>query len=131
MIVFDEAHEYVSSDEMVDELEYAITQMRHDGVSFVLATQEPKKIPGRVFRFLLTRLIFKLTAQESLAYLKSQSVNLKGLDNGIVGNLDLEQGVCFVQSDDSVSDECLKSPQRLLVRPRCTQHGGATVLAHR
>jgi hypothetical protein len=37
MIVFDEAHEYVDSKELVAELENAITQIRHDGMSFVLA----------------------------------------------------------------------------------------------
>jgi hypothetical protein len=44
-----------------------------------------------------------------------------------VSNLDLEQGVCFIQTDDDCSDSLLKVPQLLAVRPRCTMHGGETV----
>ena len=33
VVVFDEAHEYVGSKELVGELENAITQIRHDGLS--------------------------------------------------------------------------------------------------
>ena len=60
MVVFDEAHEYVDCKELVGELENAITQIRHDGLSFVLASQFPERIPERIFKYLLTRLIFKL-----------------------------------------------------------------------
>jgi len=46
MVVFDEAHEYVDCKELVGELENAITQIRHDGLSFVLASQFPEEDPG-------------------------------------------------------------------------------------
>lgn len=127
MIVFDEAHEYVGSKELVGELENAITQIRHDGLSFVLASQFPDRIPEAIFKYLLTRMVFKLPNLRAINYLRRAAPNLEGLSPSKVSNLDLEQGVCFVQTDDDCTDTVLRVPQLLVVRPRCTQHGGETV----
>lgn len=40
--------------------------------------------------------------------------------------LALEKGVCFIQTGDDCTDSLLKVPQLLVVRPRCTRHGGQT-----
>jgi hypothetical protein len=127
MIVFDEAHEYVGSKELVGELENAITQIRHDGLSFILASQFPDRIPETIFKYLLTRMIFKLPNAKAINYVRKAAPNLDGLSPQKVSNLDLEQGVCFVQTDDDCTESLLKVPQLLVVRPRCTQHGGETV----
>jgi hypothetical protein len=127
MIVFDEAHEYVDSKDLIGELENSITQIRHDGLSFVLASQFPERIPERIFKYLLTRLIFKLPTANAINYLRRAAPNLQSISPQRVSNLDLEQGVCFIQTDDDCTDSLLKVPQLLEVRPRCTQHSGATI----
>jgi DNA phosphorothioation-dependent restriction protein DptH len=127
VVVFDEAHEYVDSKELVGELENAITQIRHDGLSFILASQFPDRIPATIFKYLLTRLIFKLPNLKAINYVRKAAPNLDGLSPQKVSNLDLEQGVCFVQTDDDCTDSLLKVPQLLAVRPRCTLHGGETI----
>lgn len=127
MVVFDEAHEYVDCKQLVGELENALTQIRHDGLSFVLASQFPEKIPKSIFRYLLTRLIFKLPTLESIEYLRSAAPNLQALSPKRIANLDLEQGLCFIQTDDDSTDASLRTPQAIAVRPRCSQHGGATI----
>ena len=127
LIVFDEAHEYVGSKELVGELENAITQIRHDGLSFILASQFPDRIPETIFKYLLTRMIFKLPNARAINYVRKAAPNLDGLSPQKVSNLDLEQGVCFMQTDDDCTDSLLKVPQLLVVRPRCTQHGGETL----
>ena len=127
LIVFDEAHEYVGSKELVGELENAITQIRHDGLSFILASQFPDRIPETIFKYLLTRMIFKLPNVKAINYVRKAAPNLDGLSPQKVSNLDLEQGVCFIQTDDDCTDSLLRVPQLLVVRPRCTQHGGETV----
>ena len=126
VIVFDEAHEYVDCRELVGELENCITQMRHDGVSFVLASQFPERIPRRIFKYMLTRFIFKLPSTEAVSFVRTAAPNLQGLSPTQVSNLDLEAGVCFVQSDDECTPSSLKNPTRIKIRPRLTQHGGAT-----
>ena len=127
MVVFDEAHEYVDSKDLVAELENAITQIRHDGMSFVLASQFPDRIPPRIFKYLLTRLIFKLPDRKAIEALRKAAPNLEHLSAQQVGDLDLEQGVCFVQTDDDCTDSLLKVPQLMSVRPRCSMHGGETM----
>ncbi|MCB9925598.1 MAG: hypothetical protein H6822_25835 [Planctomycetaceae bacterium] len=127
LIVFDEAHEYVDSKHLVSELENAITQVRHDGLSFVLASQFPDRIPETIFKYLVTRLIFKLPQAKSVAYLRRAASNLDSLSPQRVSNLDLEKGLCLIQTDDDCTDATLRSPQLLNVRPRFTQHGGTTV----
>ncbi|WP_435017952.1 hypothetical protein TA3x_005575 [Tundrisphaera sp. TA3] len=127
MVVFDEAHEYVDSKDLVAELENAITQIRHDGMSFVLASQFPDRIPDRIFKYLLTRLIFKTSDQKAINAIRRAAPNLESLSAQRVSNLDLEQGVCFIQTDDDCTDSLLKIPQLLAIRPRCSMHGGETV----
>lgn len=127
MVVFDEAHEYVDCKELVGELENAITQIRHDGLSFTLASQFPERIPERIFKYLLTRLIFKLPNAKAINYVRHAAPNLENLSPQKVSNLNLEQGVCFIQTDDDCTDLFMRVPQALEVRPRCTMHGGATI----
>lgn len=127
VIVFDEAHEYVDCKELVGELENAITQIRHDGLSFILASQFPERIPERIFKYLLTRLVFKLPNAKSINYVRKAAPNLETLSPQKVSNLDLEQGLCFVQTDDDCTDTFMQIPQALEVRPRCTLHGGSTI----
>jgi hypothetical protein len=127
VIVFDEAHEYVDSKDLTKELENAITQIRHDGLSFILASQFPDRIPASIFKYLLTRMIFKLPDQKAIDYLRKAAPNLSGLSPQKVSNLDLEQGICFVQTDDDCTDTLLRFPQLVAIRPRCTLHGGETI----
>lgn len=127
VIVFDEAHEYVDSKELVGELENAITQIRHDGLSFILASQFPDRIPATIFKYLLTRFVFKTPNRKAIDCIRKAAPNLECLSPQQVSNLDLEQGVCFIQTDDDCTDSLLKVPQLLAVRPRCTMHGGETV----
>ena len=127
MIVFDEAHEYVDSNQLVADLENALTQIRHDGLIFVVASQFPERIPERIFKFLLTRFIFKLPSHKAIKAVQEAAPHLTSLSAQHVANLDLETGLCYVQTDDDCTDPLLNIPQLLEIRPRYTQHGGATI----
>jgi hypothetical protein len=72
-------------------------------------------------------LIFKLPSLQAINYVRRAASNLDCLSPQKVSNLDLEKGVCFIQTDDDCTDSLLKVPQLLVVRPRCTQHGGQTI----
>ncbi len=72
-------------------------------------------------------MIFKLPNAKAINYIRHAAPNLEALSPHKVANLDLEQGVCYVQTDDDCTDSMLRVPQALEVRPRCTQHGGATI----
>jgi hypothetical protein len=127
MVVFDEAHEYVHRKELVQDLENALTQIRHDGMSFIFASQYPTRIPSTIFRYLLTRFMFKIPDQKEIDHLRNVAPSLQALAPQALAGLDLEQGLCFVQTDDDCSDPNLRTPQIVRIRPRCTLHSGATV----
>ena len=127
MVVFDEAHEYVDCKELIGELENAITQIRHDGLSFVLASQYPQRIPETIFKYLLTRLIFKLPDQKAINTVRRAAPNLDSLSPQQVSRLGLEAGMCLIQTDDDCTDPLLSVPQLMTIRPRCSQHGGETL----
>ena len=71
-------------------------------------------------------MIFKLPHQDSIDYLKKVAPNMASLSSRLISNLGAEKGHCFIQSDADVSHRDLKKPQRLEIRPKCTQHGGTT-----
>ncbi|MCL6502378.1 MAG: hypothetical protein K6T86_06800 [Pirellulales bacterium] len=124
MIVFDEAHEYVGCKGLVRELENAVTQIRHDGLSFIPASQFPEHIPESIFKYLLTRLMFKLPSGTSVDFVRRAVPNLECLWSQQLSNLELEQGLCYLQTDDDCTDALLRVPQLLSIRPRCAGHGG-------
>lgn len=130
MIVFDEAHEYMDSKLLVDDLENCLTQIRHDGLSFVVATQFPETIPESIFKFLLTRFIFQLPTTKAINHLKKASPNLETLSKKDISNLGLEKGICYLQTDEDCTDNLMRTAQLVEVRPRCTLHGGATIRNH-
>ncbi len=72
-------------------------------------------------------MIFKLPNAKAINYVRRAAPNLESLSPQKVSNLDLEQGVCFIQTDDDCTDIMLRVPQALEVRPRCTMHGGSTI----
>lgn len=83
--------------------------------------------PATIFKYLLTRFVFKMPNRKAIDCIRKAAPNLECLSPQQVSNLDLEQGVCFIQTDDDCTDSLLKVPQLVAVRPRCTMHGGETV----
>ncbi len=71
-------------------------------------------------------MIFKIPDQRAINYLRGAAPNLSHLVAYQVSNLNTEAGECFIQTDDDCSDMLLRKPQLFTVRPRCSQHGGAT-----
>jgi len=124
--VFDEAHEYLDEKVFVGDLENAMTQIRHDGVHVIMATQFPERIPERLLRYFNTRFVFKLSTGNSLRYLRRHISDLDALTQRSLADLELESGLCFVQSNDRLIGDELRKPRRLHVRPRVSLHGGAT-----
>ena len=119
MIVFDEAHEYLS-DAFGDKLESRIRQMRHEGTSYIFATQDVNSIPLSIRRFITTNFVFNLGTRENVEDLLRSNPEFKDLP--LTG---MPRGMCLMQSGES-TDQVFGRPRKVLIRPRVTQHGGAT-----
>jgi DNA helicase HerA-like ATPase len=117
LIVFDEAHEYLSA-AFGERMESRIRLMRHEGTSYVFATQDVGSIPQQVSRFLTTRFVFDLGTRENVDDLERVAPDFRG--SQVMG---IRPGRCFLQSTASTQN-LFGRPREIEVRPRVTQHGG-------
>jgi DNA helicase HerA-like ATPase len=119
MVVFDEAHEYMS-EVFGERMESRIRLMRHEGTSYVFATQDVASIPMGISRFLATRFVFDLGTRENVLDLERVAPEFGGYQ--LTG---IKPGHCFVQANVSAQN-LFARPREVRVRLRVTQHGGAT-----
>ena len=119
MIVFDEAHEYLSN-EFGEKIESRIRLMRHEGTSYVFATQDVASIPTAIQRFITTKFVFSLGTRQNIEDLVRFSPEFK--NQQLLG---IPPGYCLVQSSESAGN-LFARPRVVRIRPRITQHGGAT-----
>jgi len=119
LIVFDEAHEYMSA-AFGERMEARIRLMRHEGTSYVFATQDVGSIPPSVSKFLTTRFVFDLGTRENTRDLEEVAPEFRGAK--LTG---IAPGHCLVQAYASVNN-LFTRPREIRVRPRVTQHGGRT-----
>ncbi|MCB8951400.1 MAG: ATP-binding protein [Ardenticatenales bacterium] len=119
LIVFDEAHEYLSN-EFGEKIESRIRLMRHEGTSYVFATQDVGSIPLAIRRFITTRFVFDLGTRENVEDLLKFAPEFS--DYPLQG---MHPGECFVQTHQSTNNVFAR-PRVINVRPRVTHHGGAS-----
>lgn len=119
LIVFDEAHEYLS-EAFGERMESRIRLMRHEGTSYVFATQDVGSIPSGVSRFLTTRFVFNLGTRENVQDLEQVAPDFRGMRL-----LDLKPGQCLVQANSSIGG-FFQRPREIRIRPRVTRHGGTS-----
>lgn len=119
LVVFDEAHEYMS-EAFGEKIEARIRLMRHEGTSYIFATQDVASIPLQVRRFITTRFVFGLGTRDNVNDLVRFAPEF--------ADLPLQQlapGTCYVQSIPSQRN-LFARPRLVQVRPRVTQHGGTS-----
>jgi len=119
LVVFDEAHEYLS-EAFSEKIEARIRLMRHEGTSYVFATQDVGSIPPQIRRFITTKFVFGLGTRDNINDLVRFAPEF--------ANLPLQQlapGTCYVQSFPSQRNFFAR-PRLVQVRPRVTQHGGTS-----
>lgn len=120
LVIFDEAHEYLS-DEFGARMESRIRLMRHEGTSYVFATQDVDSIPEEVRRFITTTFVFELGTRQNVNDLISRFGKVYEGES----LLSRETGSCLIQANKSTNDIMAK-PRDVIIRPRVTSHGGET-----
>ncbi len=54
LIVFDEAHKYITHSDLTSHVVEVIRQMRHQGVTMLIASQDPPSLPFCLLRFVIS-----------------------------------------------------------------------------
>ena len=97
-----------------DRMESRIRQMRHEGTSYVFATQDTGSIPVGISRFLTTRFVFNLGTRENIEDLEQVAPEFRGMSL-----LGMKPGHCLVQANTSTQG-LFARPREIRVRPRVT-----------
>lgn len=117
LVVFDEAHEYMT-EAFGERFDARIRYMRHEGSSYIFATQDVGSIPAEIRRHLGIQFVFSLETRDNIADMQRVAPEFAGTDLQ-----HLEAGTCLIRSARS-TDGLFNVPKLLRVRPRATQHGG-------
>lgn len=127
LVVFDEAHKYIESPDLVAGLIEVVREMRHKGVSIMVASQDPPSVPVSLIELSSQIILHKFNSPAWLKHIQKA--------NAALGNLTpermalLKAGEAYVWSSKATDDSFSKGAVKLRCRPRVTQHGGATRVA--
>jgi DNA helicase HerA-like ATPase len=127
LLVFDEAHKYMTESELIGQVVETIREMRHHATSIVIASQDPLSVPRVVIELSTVLMLHRMTSPQWLKHLKTAIIALEGLDDGQLSAL--APGEALVWAQRSTEKRFSQKPQKITIRPRVTQHGGGTKTA--
>lgn len=126
-VVFDEAHKYMDDRELTSSIVTAIREMRHKGVSLVIASQDPPSLPNEIIELSSVVLMHKFNSPAWLKHIKKSITSLQYLTEHDMSSL--APGEAFLWANKSSDRQIMERPVRISTRPRATLHGGATIQA--
>ena len=127
LVVFDEAHKYIDSPDLVDGLVESVREMRHKGMSVLVASQDPPSVPIKLIELSDVVILHKFNSPAWLRHMQKAVVSLADLTPAKMASL--VPGEAYVWSSKSTEAEFTRAAVRLRLRPRMTKHGGATKTA--
>lgn len=127
LVVFDEAHKYITESELIGQVVETIREMRHQATSVVIASQDPLSLPRAVVELTSVLLLHRMTSPQWLKHLKGAISALEGLTEGHLATL--KPGEALLWAQRSTDPRFTHRPQKIVIRPRFTQHGGGTKTA--
>ena len=127
LVVFDEAHKYITESELIGQVVETIREMRHQATSVVIASQDPLSVPRAVVELTSILLLHRMTSPQWLRHLKTAISSLDGITEGQLAAL--KPGEALLWAQRATDPRFMQRPQKVSIRPRFTQHGGGTKTA--
>ncbi|WEV25836.1 hypothetical protein OYE22_11995 [Streptomyces sp. 71268] len=127
LVVFDEAHKYIHSPDLVDGLVASVREMRHKGMSILVASQDPPSVPISLIELSNHMVLHKMISPAWLKHLQKANAALANLTPEKMAGL--RPGEAFVWSSKATDEAFTRGAVKVQCRPRVTQHGGATKTA--
>lgn len=127
LVVFDEAHKYIDSPDLVDGLVSSVREMRHKGMNVLVASQDPPSVPIKLIELSDLVILHKFNSPAWLRHMQKAMVSLADLTPSKMASLG--PGEAYVWSSRSTDAEFTRGAVRMRLRPRITQHGGGTKTA--
>lgn len=127
LVVFDEAHKYIESPDLVAGLIEVVREMRHKGVSIMVASQDPPSVPVSLIELSTQIIMHKFNSPAWLKHIQKANAALSNLTPERMAAL--KAGEAYVWSSKATDESFSKGAVKVRCRPRVTQHGGATRVA--
>lgn len=127
LVVFDEAHKYIESPDLVAGLVEVVREMRHKGTSIMVASQDPPSVPVALIELSSQIILHKFNSPAWLKHIQKANAALGGLNPEKMAHL--RPGEAYLWSSKATDDAFSQGAIKIKCRPRVTQHGGATKTA--
>lgn len=126
-IVFDEAHKYMNNKDLVGSISTAIREMRHKGVSVMIASQDPMSLPTEIIELSSMVILHRFNSPQWLKHVQKTLTSLGTLTASDMAQLG--SGEAYVWATKATDKAFSTRPVKIQIRPRVTKHGGATIQA--
>jgi len=126
-IVFDEAHKYMANKSLTNVIVETIREMRHKGISLMIASQDPPSLPTEIIELSTILLAHRFNSPQWLKHIQKALIHLAHLTPEEMAGL--KQGEAFFWTSKSNDPKFTHRAVKIKTRPRVTQHGGATLTA--
>lgn len=126
-IVFDEAHKYMDNKDLTGTIVTAIREMRHKGVSMMIASQDPMSLPTEIIELSSIMLMHKFNSPQWVKHVQKSITQLQTLSSADMASL--VPGEAYLWATKSTDKGVTTRPMKVSTRPRVTKHGGDTIKA--
>ena len=127
LVVFDEAHKYIGSPDLVAGLVEVVREMRHKGTSIMVASQDPPSVPTSLIELSTQIILHKCNSPAWLKHIQKANAALDALTPAKLASLG--PGEAYVWSSKATDDAFIRGAAKVRCRPRVTRHGGGTKTA--
>ncbi|RRJ95660.1 ATP-binding protein [Opitutaceae bacterium TAV4] len=127
LVVFDEAHKYVDSPDLIEGLIGTVREMRHKGTSVMVASQDPVQVPAALIELSTHIVLHRFNSPQWLKHIQKTNTALASLSAEKLSSL--QSGDAYVWSNKATDEAFTREPIKMQMRPRVTQHGGTTKTA--
>ena len=124
LVVFDEAHKYIESSDLVAGLVEVVREMRHRGTSVLIASQDPPSVPVTLIELSSQIILHKFNSPAWLKHMQKANAALGDLSADKMNRL--SAGEAYIWSSKSTDDSFTRGAIKIKCRPRVTEHGGDT-----
>ena len=127
LVVFDEAHKYIDSPDLVAGLVEVVREMRHKGTTVMVASQDPPSVPTALIELSTQIILHKFNSPAWLKHVQKANAALDALTPAKLAALG--PGEAFVWSSRATDAAFTRGAVKVRCRPRVTRHGGGTKTA--
>jgi len=124
LIVFDEAHKYMDNPDLTGHIVDVIRQMRHQGVSVLIASQDPPSLPNAIIELSSLVILHRFNSPKWLKHVQRSITALADLTPAQMAAL--RPGDAYVWATKATERVFMQKAVKMRFRPRVTQHGGET-----